>query len=238
VARAGHTTWMTEGKARPFSMAAFAWAALFAGFIAAVARGDDEASWHDIYREHGIVVSTQDDTGQKLPSFRGRAKLHGSVLHVLAVVLDGSRSKEWAKNVSESSVLHFIDARTQVVYSRSRQVWPVSDRDLVMKRSVEILKPRHEYRVRLSCIRGDKPALPHVIRIVDCETVFTLREIDPSTTFVEFRVRADPGGNYPAWIVRWAQKNIPFDTLTGLGRQLDKTRHTYAPAIAQWQKAE
>jgi hypothetical protein len=33
--------------------------------------------------------------------------------------------------------------------------------------------------------------------MTDCETVFWLRKIDAATTFVEFRVRADPGGSSP-----------------------------------------
>jgi START domain len=207
---------------------------------AGAARADheaDEAGWRTIRAQHGVEVGTRAEPGRALPSFRGRGEVEGSVLHVLAVVLDDERANEWARSADEAEVLRKIDARTEIVYSRARQVWPVRDRDLVMKRSVEVLQPGAEFRVRLVCLPGEKPRIEDVVRMTDCETVFWLRKIDAARTWVDFRVRADPGGASPDWLVRWAAQNVPLETLTALRRQVQKTRQSYAAVMREWEHA-
>lgn len=204
---------------------------------AALAAAEDESGWRKIHEEHGIVVSTREEAGQELPRFRGQATLSGQVLHVLAVVLDDARSKEWAKSADEAVVLRKVDERTEIVYSRSHQTWPVRDRDLVMKRSVEVLKPGESFVVRLTCIPGEKPVIDGVIRLARCETSIALSKVDAGRTYVDYRVRADPGGSSPTFIVRWASKNIPLDTLSALKKQIERTRGQYAAQVKLWQDA-
>jgi len=199
---------------------------------------ESDQGWRTTHREQGIVVSTRELPGQALPSFRGEGNVAGSLLHVLAVVLDDARSKEWAKNADSSEVLKVVDPATQFVYSRSHQTWPVRDRDLVMKRTVEVLEPGVAFRVRLVCVKGEKPELEGVIRIEDCDTTFVLRKVDENTTHVDYRVRADPGGNNPDWAVKWASKNIPLETLTALRKQLVKTRGQYGGVMRRWGDAK
>jgi hypothetical protein len=213
-------------------------ALLCASGWAGAARADDEAGWRRIREQQGVVVSTRDEPGHALPNFRGRAEVRGPILHVLAVVLDDDRAKEWAQSADEAAVLRKIDARTEIVYSRARQVWPVRDRDLVMKRSIEVVRPGEEFRVRLVCLPGEKPRLENVVRMTDCETVFWLRKIDAATTFVEFRVRADPGGSSPDWLIRWASQNVPLETLTALRRQVKKTSNGYEAVMREWAAAK
>jgi len=210
---------------------------LVVGWTVSAASGQDEREWREIFADRGIVVSTREQAGQALPSFRGQGEVKGAVLHVLAVVLDDARSKEWAKDADEAEVLRVIDARTQVVYTRSHQTWPIRDRDLVMKRTVEVLAPGAAFRVRLVCVPGEKPELAAAIRIKDCDTVFVLRKLDEQTTHVDYRVRADPGGSNPDWAVRWASKNIPLETLLALRKQVVKTRGQYADVMRSWSAA-
>lgn len=194
----------------------------------------EEAGWRVVRTEHGVKVSSRDEPGHQVASFRGEGEVSGDILHVLAIVLDDGRAKEWARGADESKILRALDPRTHIVYSRSKQTWPVQDRDLVMKRTVDVLKQGEQYRVRLVCVEGEKEKLASVVRIRDCETLFVLRKVDTGRTFVEFRVRADPGGNSPDWIVRWASKSIPLDTLVGLRKQIQKTRGRYDREMARW----
>lgn len=197
----------------------------------------DDAGWHKVHEERGILVSTRTGSDAALPSFRGQAQVEAPVLHVLSVLLDDARSSEWAKGADQSNVLRTIDARTQIIYARSKQPWPVQDRDVVMKRSVAVLKPNQLYRVHLTCVPGEKPKVEGAVRIKRCETTFMLHAIDEKRTAIDYRVQADPGGNNPDWIVRMASKNIPLDTLAGLRKQVVRTRGKYDQAVAQWAKA-
>jgi hypothetical protein len=198
-------------------------------------RADD--AWEVVDRDQGVVVSVREQPGSSFPVFRGQGSVKGELLHVLAVVLDGSRASEWSEDADENAVLRTLDARTHVVYSRSRQTWPVRDRDLVMRRTVEVLEPEQAYRVRMVCLRGEKPKIDGVIRIEDCETTFVLRRLDAQNTQVEYQVRVDPGGSNPDWLVRAVSRKGPRDTIVALRRQVARTRGQYDGEVRAWAAA-
>jgi hypothetical protein len=229
------------GKAvtsRSVAHAAASIALAFSTFAGLAYAEDDGSAWRTLYEERGVLVSTQEEPGQDLPRLRGQAKLNAPVLHLLAILLDDQHSVEWAKGADETNVLRNLDdGRTQIIYARSRQPWPVKDRDLVMKRTVEVVEPGRAYRVHLVCLPGEKPTLENVVRVQRCETNFVLRALSADSTQIDYRVHADPGGHTPAWMVRMASKSIPLDTLNGLARQIERTRGKYAGAVAQWASA-
>jgi hypothetical protein len=199
-----------------------------------VVRADDEGGWRKIYEEKGISVSTREEPGQDMPSFRGQTTLQAGLLHLLAILVDDTRSKEWAKGVDEGYVLRTLNARTWIVYSFSHQMWPVQNRDLVMRRSVEVIEAGKVLRVRLQCIPGHKPPRAGTIRVTSCETSFVLTKLNDSSTSIDYRVRADPGGHSPTWIAKLASKSIPLDTLTALAKQVKRTKGQYAPELQHW----
>jgi hypothetical protein len=200
-------------------------------------RAQDNQGWKQIDDKSGIAVSEKEEAGRPLPSYRGQTKVSGSVLEVLAVVLDDERSREWAKDVAEARVLRSVDPKTEIVYSRSDQTWPVKDRDLVMKRTVQVVVPGEEFKVRLECVPSEKAEVPKVVRIKHCDTVFTLRQVDEGTTDVDFQMQVEPGGHHPEWAVRMASRGVPYETLLGLKKQVKKTRGQYDAEVKKWQRA-
>lgn len=198
-----------------------------------LALADGEADgWRTLYREEGIVVSTREEPGVDLPGMRGEARLSVGVRQLLAVILDQRRSTEWAQGADETRVLRASSDGSQFIYARSRQPWPVRDRDLIMLRKVEVLEPAKAYRVQLVCVPDELPALEDVVRVRRCETSFTLRALDATHTHIDYRVQADPGGKIPSWIVRRASRSIPLDTLRALAKQVELTRGQYDHAVA------
>jgi hypothetical protein len=202
------------------------------------AQAKDKDGWRILSEEAGITVSSRNEPGSDVSTFRGQAKLRGSVLHLLAILVDDVRSQEWQEQVAEGRLLRTLDGpRSQLVYSRSRQTWPVQDRELVMQRTVDVIDPGRVYRVRLVCAPDAVPAKKGVVRVADCDTSFLLRKIDDGTTFVEAHVRVDPGGATPGWIANMASKNIPRDTLASLQKQAERTLGQYTAQIEQWAAA-
>jgi hypothetical protein len=189
-----------------------------------------ELGWEPISQEAGIALTTRHEPGHKTATFRAHGEVVGSLWHVLAIVMDDGRAKEWAKAANDSRVIRRIDLRTQIVYARSYQTWPVRDRDLVMRRTLEVISPGSALRVRLTCIPGEKPERDDALRIRDCETSFLLRKVDDARTLVEFRMRADAGAG-PEWLTKLVARRIPLDTLLGLRKQVQKTPERYRASM-------
>ena len=196
-----------------------------------------EAPWKPILDERGIVVSTRDEPGRELPSFRGQGMLQMPVLNALAVVLDADAAPKWAKGADEVQTLRALDPRTHLIYTRSHAPWPVSDREMVVKRWIKVLRPGQEFRVEMACVPGERPKSRHAIRVSDCSSHFLLRRVDDPRTYAEYQVSLDPAGSLPTWLVRWASKRIPFDTLVSLEEHVKSTRSHYAAAAQGWAEA-
>jgi hypothetical protein len=50
-------------------------------------------------------------------------------------------------------------------------------------------------------------------------------------------VSIDPAGSLPRWLVRWASKRIPFETLVSLEEHVQNTQAKYAAAAQRWATA-
>jgi hypothetical protein len=196
-----------------------------------------EAPWRVIMQERGIVVSTREEPGRELPTFRGQGTLNVPVLHALAVVLDAEGAVQWARGADEVQTMKAFDPRTHLIYTRSHAPWPVSDRDMVVKRLIKVVDPGREFRVEMSCVAGQRPQIKRVVRVSDCTSHFTLRSAGASRTYTEYQVSLDPAGSLPAWLVRWASKNIPFETLVALEERVQDTQTRYASAAQSWASA-
>lgn len=196
------------------------------------------APWRVILKERGIVVSTREEPGRELPTFRGQGELNMPVLHALAVVLDAEGAVQWAKGADEVQTLKAVDPRTHLFYTRTHAPWPVSDRDMVIKRLIKVLDPGREFRVEMSCVTGQRPETKRVIRVSDCASHFLLRSAGEGRTYAEYQVSIDPAGSLPAWLVRWASKNIPFETLVALEERVKDTRPKYEAAAKGWATAQ
>lgn len=202
------------------------------------ARADDGSGWHFVSDSDGIKVSKRTEPGSDVATFRGQAKLRGAVLHLLSVLTDDERSPEWQDTVTEGRRLRVLDGlRSQLVYSRTNQPWPIRDRELVMHRTIDVLEPGKTYRLRLVCTPKAIPAHDGVVRITDCQSSFLLRKLDEQLTYVEAVVRVDPGGATPDWITNLASKNVTRQTLSALQKQAERTRGQYASHIAKWETA-
>ncbi len=206
--------------------------------LASMATADASVSgWRVVDSERGITVSVRDEPGQELPSFRGEGTIEGDVLYVLAVVLDAEGAMEWAEGADEVRLLREIDPRTHLIYSHTDTPWPVTDRDLIMKRVVRVVKVGAEFHLQLDCVNEGKAPVEGIMRISDCSSHFLLRKVDANHTSIDYQVRIDPAGSLPKWLVAWAARKVPFETLVNLEAQVKKTHHKYATTARAWASA-
>jgi hypothetical protein len=190
--------------------------------------------WRLVGNDQGVLISTRQLPGQSQPVFRGQATIAGSVLHVLAVVLDSPKSVHWVKGASEMTIVRELDGRTQFVQMLTDLPWPIRDRDTIMKRTVDVLTPASEFRVRFLCAPGELPEQRGAIRVQHCDSHFALRAVEPNKTYVDYQVQIDAGGGLPDWSVHWMEKRITVDTLSRLAEQIVRTTGQYASVMQRW----
>ncbi len=196
-----------------------------------------EDGWRVVASERGITVSVRHEPGRGLPAFRGQGTIEGDVSYVLSVVLDTEGALAWAEGTDHMATLRELDPRQHLIYSHTSTPWPVRDRDMIMRRKVEVVKPGEAFRLRLDCVKEGKAPIVGCIRIQVCSSEFMLRKVDAEHTLIDYQVRIDPRGILPKWFVAWSARRVPFDTLVNLEAYVKKTRTKYAPIAAAWAKA-
>jgi hypothetical protein len=221
-------------RSRVFAAALLLLAA-FAGGAAAEGAAND---WRVVTREKGVLVSTRVEPGHDHQTYRGEIALTASVLHVLAIVLDTPKTTQWVRGADKVEIVKKLDARSEIVLMTTDLPWPIRDRDMVMKRTIEVLNPGTAFRVRYSCAPTAKAEQHGALRVKDCDSHFTIKRLADGRTYVDYQAYLDPGGGLPHWSVRWLEKRVAVDTLTKLDRQVRRTEGQYTSTMAQWASAK
>lgn len=220
-----------------FGMRHFATVLLMLAALVGTAGAEATGSWRVVKKERGITVSARDEPNRNLPTMRGEGTIRGNVLHVLAVVLDAKGSTEWAEGVDDMKIIREVDAHTLIFRSLTDTPWPVSDRDMLMRRTISVQKVAEEFHIRLLCAPKELPRVDGVVRVVDCDSYFHLRKVDADHTFIDYQINLDPGGHLPTWLVRWASTKVPYETLVNLENQVSKTKGHYDRVMKAWSTA-
>jgi hypothetical protein len=205
--------------------------------VTALGLANDNGGWVVVDKERGITSSRREQPGCGLPSFRGQGKVNGNVLQVLAMMLDIDTVPKWAYGVDEAHLVHRSDPRSEVVYLYSDVPWPVRDRDMIVQRDTEVLKPGEEFLMHLQCRPEARPERSGVVRVKKCKSSFHLRKVDAEHTEVDYVMSLDPGGHLPDWVSGFVSKTVPYKTLVAIEERAEKSRGDYETVVTQWRTA-
>lgn len=192
--------------------------------------------WHKINESDGIKVYAKDHPERSLPSFRGVGVVKASVRDILAVLFDTAHNCEWMDRCVESRVLKEVGETERIVYTRTGAPWPVSDRDVIVRTSVQYDARTGQVRSPFESVRSYPGAAPvdGVVRMTTLAGYYHFVPLGDERTRVTFEVDADPGGALPAFVVKWASRSIPIDQINGLRQQVKRLRPEARRRIAGW----
>jgi hypothetical protein len=191
----------------------------------------------------GIVVRKRVGASEDaLSAFQGEGVIRGNVLQVLAVILDAAQVEHWAYGITDAARITGPRGAGQadgdeLLYLYSDTPWPVRDRDMVVRREVDVLKPAEAFRVRMHCVANGRPERDGVVRVRRCHSQFTLVRATDDTTRVVYETELDPAGSVPGWASRWVAKTAPLRTLEALEARASRKDGRYAAVVQRWSKA-
>jgi hypothetical protein len=206
-----------------------------AALSAAVGLADaSDDGWKVVETDRGITMSRREQPGLHLPAFRGHGRVQGDVVQVFASMLDVRSVPDWAYGTDRARLISRLDADSDVIYLYSDIPWPVRDRDMVVRRDIEVVKPGQEYRIHLKCESQREAEHDGVIRVKNCESCFRLRRVDARTTEIDYAMSLDPAGHLPAWVAGWVAKTVPFKTLVAIEERAAKTKGQLEALVRRW----
>jgi len=196
--------------------------------------------WRHLYTKDGVRVEARDTPGRDLPQLRGVGTIPANLYEILAVLDDVAAHRAWVPRLSRSVALRRPSPWLLWMYVRFDFPWPASDRDSVMRVTVErSLRPDlHEVVLRTERTTDpSRPPLDGVVRVPHSLGEARLRYLGPQLTAISYLVDVDPGGSLPRWLVRLLQEDLPLEILRGLKKRITATRGRYDSFLATWDPA-
>jgi START domain len=197
-----------------------------------------QPAWQVIEKSGSVTVSKQEHEGG-FPGFRGQGVVRGNVLRVLSLLLDVDAVPRWAYGVDEARMVKHPTERSDTVYLYSDVAWPVRDRDMIVRRTVEVLTPGQHFRIKLQCAPDEVPERSGVVRVRACESAFELSAQGASSTFVDYKMTLDPAGFLPKWAGAWVAKHVPTRTLESIEHEASEPAcaERYEASMRRWSTA-
>ena len=165
----------------------------------------------------------------KINEIRIEMTVQASLSNIVSVMRDVDAFKEWIYKSGESRRL---DDNTQssegMLYSTINFPWPMQDRDYIGR--VRLIQDPDSKVIRSKMI-GDPDYLPEekgMVRIRDLEVTWLITPLKTNEARIEYQLRADPGGNVPAWMINMAVDQGPIQTMKKFREMLLKEKYREA----------
>ena len=182
----------------------------------------EEDDWALAKREDGVEVYTRDVEGSASREFRASAVVPAPLAAVVAWWRDPSTYTRWINRCAEARRIE-VDTGANANYLKFDFPFPASDRDVVVRaQKVEESANRVVFEGRN--VDGLVPEVSGVVRIVMLRSRWEFRARGDAATEVVYRQHMDAGGRLPAFILKRAAVDSPFQTLRGLIRYAEANR--------------
>jgi hypothetical protein len=171
-------------------------------------------SWVKEFVKDGITIYTMDISDSAIKAFRSESEIDAPIELISAIVNDTKLQVKWMPDCIVSEIIKKNDSGYEISYNETK-VPIVSNRDVVVESRIENTKNKITYIFHAIDRPDLKPEIKGKVRIKDMDGKWELTR-KGQKTYVVYEVRADPGGNIPAWLVNRMSKDMPYETMLGL----------------------
>lgn len=195
----------------------YALVAILLGLASVTAQADN---WLLQSERDGIAVYTADIPGQDLRAFRGVTTLNAPMKSVVALLADTDNMANWFYHMRSARELPPGSRNENYRYLVIAGVWPVSDRDVVVKVDAE---QQADGSILMSAEASDQmPVKSCCVRIPRMESSWLVKSVGENRTEVTLSTKSHPGGSLPLWVANLVATDMPRNTLKSLRAEVRK----------------
>lgn len=160
-----------------------------------------------------ISLWTRTVPGAQLKAFRGATHVEVPMESVTAFLHDTEAMTHWVFRCKEARILAENDDGTMYVHLKIDGIWPLEDRDAVVKVIPDLVPATGELRLIGVAAPDYLPPQPDHIRIPSIESTWLMRPGANGLLYVEWSGHVDPAGNVPRWLANTLVTLVPRYTL-------------------------
>lgn len=176
--------------------------------------------WEPSSDRDDIQVWTRTIPGAPLKDFRGVMVVEQPLDVVVAAVTDVAAYPEWFFQMKEARIAHGEKLDDAYVYFMIGGIWPVSDRDAVVKATVSQDPQTLSLFMAADAAPDYLPRVAGRVRMPAMKSGWRLTPVSVTQTEIELIGNADPGGWIPLWLANSVVQMMPRETLKRLRVQM------------------
>jgi len=149
-------------------------------------------------------------------AFRAEAVIQARMEKIHSILSDTEAYTQWMPDCIVSRILTKDSQLHELAYSET-SVPVANNRDAVVETRIILSSDTIIHLFKAVDRRDLVPEIKGKIRIRDMDGKWELRRNNGMTRVI-YEVRADPGGNIPAWLANSAGRDVPHKTIIALMR--------------------
>lgn len=182
----------------------------------ATAAAEEPAEWISAAKARSvedISLWTRTIPGAQLKAFRGAMHTDAPMPNVVAMLYDAPNMVQWIFRCNEARILGTADNGDTYVYLRINGIWPVGDRDAIVRVHPVLNARTGEVVVSGTAAPDYIPPAEGYVRIPAIESSWKLTPMTGNLVRVEWTGHVDPAGNIPRWLANTVATLVPRYTL-------------------------
>eukprot|EP00903_Cladosiphon_okamuranus_P014628 g13564.t1 len=205
---------------------------------------EDIIAWELVEDSGGFRTFSSRVPGSSSLSLRGETIVDEHIGRLYTAFLNTTSTLDWVRFLAEVEELP-VPASSRggggdeghggVIFQKYDMPWPVKDREVVIRRSVQLDKrAKKMIATYQSTEHPSRPITGAAVRAIVHKTSWVLSSLGGSKTAIDFETRTDPKGSLPTALVGFMQMKFPRDTVAGFVRSAKGVK--VHPAMTKWRR--
>ncbi len=173
-------------------------------------------------KPNDISLWTRTIDGAELKAFRGATELEIPLDSLIAFLDDTPRMSTWLFRCQHAKVLTRAENGIVYVYIQISGIWPLGDRDVVMKIIPDYDPATGVVRMTGQAVPTYLPPVKGFVRIPSLESIWLIRPTEQGRLHVEWSGHVEPGGKVPHWLANVLAPLVPRYTLSQLREEISQ----------------
>lgn len=184
--------------------------------------------WQTAMTRNDITVYSRPQQGSDFAEFKATMLTPTSLQQTLQLITNTKATVHWLDHCKDSRLLARPEPNQALVYTLISAPWPLQDRDTVVHFTFEPTPNQQGWHILMQGKPDILPEQKNTIRIRSLTGDWLLEAVSRQQTRVTYRLRLNPGGDSPAWLVNAFSSQGMYQTLANLRRLLTQPSNDLA----------
>lgn len=193
---------------------------------------DKNADWTLVKNSNDIQIYTKDVPGSNLKELKINTKFQHTIDALLTLITDIPAQPSYIFGCTSAKRVGTPTEFDQSFYQTLYMPWPFKNRDAVCKQAVHPKSRHDDLAINTNFESGLVPISESFQRIESMHSSWRFLKIDENSISAEYKLRLNPGGSVPNWLVNMFLDKGPFNTILNMRKLLMQPK--YANAYVAW----